>query len=368
MPTLPVDSKGSVLYYEDSGVPVGSPDYVTVVLVHGTCFHGAIYRPLIPYAVAQNLRLVLLNLRDYPGSTPYSVEDIEDIRSPSVEAHSRSLQDRGLELATFLRRFIEAESIPPIQKTVGSEELSGGLSLLSWSGGNTPSVAMLAHGKQLSEETRSLLGTYLRSFIMYDPSSFVVGQPAPSGLGTLRRKPSAPTEVQLADFALSVSSYYPPITLPNDIDPPPTYDPPRRAVHESADEIDPKYTPTTSRMAPEVLRSVTHPVIFEQNQHLTWAISRDVCKANLSCALYDCRFDDGSGMMKELWPTIRVHVVWCDMTVGDCAWAAAVIRAQYSGATPKHQRPLEFHRLESANHFVHWDEPERFVRLLARIA
>ncbi|KAI0669171.1 alpha/beta-hydrolase [Trametes maxima] len=355
MPTTPVDDKGSVLYYEDSGVPTGSSDYITIVLVHGTCFHSAIYRTLIPYASARNLRLVLLNLRDYPGSTPYSEEDVEDIRGPSVEAQSRALQNRGLEIATFLRCFIETQSIPPINETASSEKLSGGLSLLSWSGGNTPTVAMFAHANQIPEEMRCLFDKYLRSFILYDPSSFVVGQPAPAGLSTLRRNPSAPAEVQVAEFAVSVSSYYPPIALPDVIDPPPTYDPPRRAMHESADEVDPKHTPTTSRMTPEVLRSVTHPVIFEQNQHLTWAINRDVCKANLLRALYDCRFDDGSGMMKAVWPALKVHVVWCNMTVGDCAWAAAVIRARYSGATPEHRRPLKFHKLGGANHFVSSD-------------
>ena len=40
MPTAPVDNTGTVLYYEDSGAPAGSTDYVTLVLIHGTCFHG----------------------------------------------------------------------------------------------------------------------------------------------------------------------------------------------------------------------------------------------------------------------------------------------------------------------------------------
>ena len=43
MPTAPVDDKGSVLYYEDSGAPAGSTDYVTLVLIHGTGFHSGEY-------------------------------------------------------------------------------------------------------------------------------------------------------------------------------------------------------------------------------------------------------------------------------------------------------------------------------------
>ena len=96
MPTAPVDNYGTVLYFEDSGPPPGSTDYVTLVLVHGTCFHSgsykfirvpqfgiglttavtAVYKPMIPFAAQHNLRLVLLNMRGYPGSTPYSTEEL----------------------------------------------------------------------------------------------------------------------------------------------------------------------------------------------------------------------------------------------------------------------------------------------------
>lgn len=32
-----------MLYYEDSGAPSGSPNYTTLVLVHGTCFHSGTF-------------------------------------------------------------------------------------------------------------------------------------------------------------------------------------------------------------------------------------------------------------------------------------------------------------------------------------
>ncbi|KAI0366634.1 alpha/beta-hydrolase [Pilatotrama ljubarskyi] len=367
MPTAPVDHRGSVLFYEDSGAPPGSTDYITLVLVHGTCFHSAVYRPMIPFAAEHNLRLVLLNLRDYPGSTPYSAEDVEDLRGPSCEAQDRAIRNRGLEIATFIRWFIETEAIPPIKEVAGSEALVGGLSLLSWSGGNCAAAAMFAHADKLPEDTRQLFDAYLRSFIMYDPSSTVIGQPLPPGLSALKRDPSAPPDVQVAQFSLAVSSYYPAYTFPENIDPPATYDPPRRPVHESAEPVSLKYTPTTDRMSPEVLRSLTHAAVMEQNQHLIWGVSHDVYRAILARALFDCRFDDGSGMRKKIWPALRVHVIWCDMSIGECLWASVVIRSRYEEAQPENRRPVEFHKLEDANHFVHWEEPERFVKFLAGI-
>ncbi|KAI0632495.1 Alpha/Beta hydrolase protein [Trametes polyzona] len=372
MPTAPVDDKGTVLYYEDTGAPSGSSDYITLVLIHGTCFHSAIYRPLIPFAGERNLRLLLLNLRDYPGSTPLSEEEIDGLRGPSVDVQDRTLRDRGLEIAAFCRWFIETEKIPPVRESVTPEGVRarvGGLSILSWSGGNCTTVAMFAHVDKIPEETRRLFDTHLRSFILYDPSATTIGRPRPAGLTALKSNPTAPVDVQVADLAVAVASYYPVFTFPDRIEPMPDY-PTRQPLHLSADAVDPKYIPTTTKMPPEVLRSVTHPPVMAQNQHLLWSLSHAVYRENLRRALYDCRFDfagGGGGAGEKAWPALPVHVVWCDMSVGDCLWASVVIHALYEEADPERRRRVEFHKLEGANHFVHWEEPERFVEFLASI-
>lgn len=127
---------------------------------------AAVYRPMIPYAAAHNLRLVLLNMRGYPGSTPYTQGELESLKS-DLETQQASLAARGAEIAVFLRWFIETEKLPPIREDTGSERLVGGLSLLSWSGGNGPMLAMFAHADKLAGETRQLLNLYLRSFVIY---------------------------------------------------------------------------------------------------------------------------------------------------------------------------------------------------------
>lgn len=41
MPVAALDSRGTYLYYEDSGVPVNaSTNYKTLVLIHGTLFNS----------------------------------------------------------------------------------------------------------------------------------------------------------------------------------------------------------------------------------------------------------------------------------------------------------------------------------------
>lgn len=71
---------------------------------------------MVPYAVRHNLRLVLINCRDYPGSTLYSAAELEDLSSTDPERQALSLQARGLEFIKFIRQFVESENIPPLTK------------------------------------------------------------------------------------------------------------------------------------------------------------------------------------------------------------------------------------------------------------
>ena len=131
------------------------------------------FRSLIPIGKELNLRLVLLNLRGYPGSTPYSDDELE-LFGGSPNEQGKALKARGFELATFLRWFIEKESIPQIHTAAGGDKAVGGLSILAWSGGNSQTMPLFAYADELPEETQALLDKYLRSFIMYGKDIYVV--------------------------------------------------------------------------------------------------------------------------------------------------------------------------------------------------
>ena len=111
------------------------------------------------------MRLVRLNMREYPGSTLYSDEELA-LLGGSHDEQTLALQARGLELAAFLRGFIESERIPPRSP----DNRGGGISVLGWSGGNHLTLGMFAHADALSEETRMLLDGYLRTLILYGTS------------------------------------------------------------------------------------------------------------------------------------------------------------------------------------------------------
>ncbi|TFK90762.1 alpha/beta-hydrolase [Polyporus arcularius HHB13444] len=370
MPVAPVDDRGTVLYYEDTGPPPDSTAYTTLVLVHGASFHGASFRRMIPFAAEHNLRFITPNLRDYPGSTSYTQQELDDLSSPGREQQERALRARALELAMFLQWLIQTEDITPIRSTPEGGRDTGGISLLSWSAGNCQTMGLLAYADQLPKETRKLLCAYLRSYVLYEPSLASTGGAVPAGLQAIKatREPRMSLDDLNRAFSLSVSAYYPPFIFPQSIDPLPSYHSPRLALPEELDHVVHRLTPTTSRMTPVELRETVLVEVIDTygSQNLLRKLNPAIYKANIEHALFDRRFAIGD-VLEEMWPALRVHVVWCDMSVGDCVWASVLLHHRHAAADPEWRRPMTVHKLAGANHFVHWEEPERFVKTLAGI-
>lgn len=122
----------------------------------------ATYKPLIPYATKRNLRLVLVNLRDYPGSTRYTESELSALGSTDPKSQRSMLDARGTEIAAFLLWFIKKEKIP--RTTEGG---AGGLGLLAWSWGNTITMSFLAQAAELPKDRQETLGAYVRSLIFF---------------------------------------------------------------------------------------------------------------------------------------------------------------------------------------------------------
>ncbi|OBZ68182.1 hypothetical protein A0H81_11984 [Grifola frondosa] len=364
----PVDDKGTVLFYEDSGAPAGSTTYTTIVFVHGNLFHGAVFRRLAQYAASHNLRLVFLNLRDFPGSTPYTPAEVEAIRSPSRKTQDDTLRACGLEIAAFMSWFIETENLPPIAEpsdACSDGALTGGIALLGWSSGTCITMPVLAHADKMSDDMRKLFDAHFRSFILYDPSIISTGSTLSGKLYTPLEDESLTFQERMDKFSVYVSSYYHPLRdLFNNLSQSPSFHPDLN--------VDPNYIPTVGRMSPEDLRSMTDRDAVARSQSLFRYIDAQVYEENMRRALFDCHFDDGSGISKAIWPALQVRVVSCDMSTPSCVLAASILEKEYRALDDSpdkltRRRPLHVHRLEGANHFVHWDEPERFVKLLAGI-
>ncbi|OBZ66530.1 hypothetical protein A0H81_13451 [Grifola frondosa] len=359
MPLAPVDDHRTQLRYEDSGQPGDSATYVTLVLIHGTIFHSPIFRQLIPFAAGHDLRLVSVNLRDYPGSTPYAPDEYAALCGDNKEKQVEVIRSQGIELATFLEWFIKTENIPPLSATTNADTTTGGIAILGWSTGNCLTLSMLGNADRLPEESRKLLENYFRAFIIYDPAVQAFGVPFPplNELYSPIRDPSVrprkcPAQSRLGFLILLTLTPIPlaiRLPLPRDFL--------AGIARDPMPDPSPEQQPTLYRMSPEEAAAVAD-FGDTPNAHVdVLRVDLDIFGANLRSALFDAKPD--------LWPRLRVVLVWCDMSPGDAlfaSWTLARMAAEHPGG-----RKLAVKRVEGGNHFWHWDQPEAMIKLLAGI-
>lgn len=127
----------------------------------------ASFLSMFPFASSYNLRLIALNLRDYPGSTPYSPSELDALCSPGrdVDQQKAAIRTLGLEISAFLKHIFTTAGLPEISESDGRK--LGGVVLMSWSLGNIWTLSMLTNAEHLDHETKVILPSYLRTLVMY---------------------------------------------------------------------------------------------------------------------------------------------------------------------------------------------------------
>lgn len=356
MPIAPVDDEGNVLYFEDTGAPPGSTAYLTVFLLHGLLFHGAIFQNLLPYASSNNLRLVRVNLRDYPGSSKFSQEELDALRSDNPDKQADALKAMGQQIAAFLRHFAMTYDLPPIAEVDGKQV--GGMSLLTWSMSNNLAMSLLAHAGSLPEETSDVLRRYLRTVILFDP---VAGSACGVGVPTGSYHPFRDTSLSIEErvnFAQVWLSYYFSTVHSLESVTPERLNA-RTPLHESSLEgpVDYSKTPTLLRLSKEERDAVKDRHALVRSSLPILRITPAVIRANYEHALFDT-----GGVL----PTVRVVLAWCNESMGDAVYAAKFTwdRLQEARSEGTQIRELELYELEGCNHIPHWDHPEQVIDLL----
>ncbi|KAH9835554.1 Alpha/Beta hydrolase protein [Rhodofomes roseus] len=360
MPLAPVDDKGTHLFYEDSGAPWACPHYTTLVILHGVVFHGAIFKPLIPYARQRGIRLVMVNYRDYPGSTPYSWAELAALGSKKQEAERSMLKQRGLEIAAFLRWYIMKENIPMAPSPQEYHNAcGGGLAILAWSWGTAMAMSFLAQASTLPHQERWRLGSYLRTIIFYDSNCNALGVSTHHVAGFYN--PILDTRIPMKNkgraFVHWVTAHYN-HRIPEVLSFP----------HSSLIEVRPglvqypstdsssEYENSTERMLYQEYDEVTDTGVAERSQLFWMDFDVTVYKEMTELAMYDA----------TIWPHLQIKLVWCDRSVVETVLAAWYF-AQQMRDWPEGARKVEIVRFRGANHMPHWNEPEKTMDRLAKL-
>ncbi|KAF9259306.1 hypothetical protein L218DRAFT_1059428 [Marasmius fiardii PR-910] len=180
------------VFFTDSGAPLHSKDYTTLVIFHGSSFNGSGYEKLHAISHSLNLRTVILNRRDYPGSTPYKDSELEDLRKGRKVFMDRIGQQAG----EFLARFIEKERIPKATE----DRKARGIAIMG-----VVDREFISH---------SILEHYVKDLVLYEPPSLCFAYQPPPDVELY--KPMSDPNQKLSseelnhNFKFWVSSFYKP--------------------------------------------------------------------------------------------------------------------------------------------------------------
>ncbi|RPD55341.1 hypothetical protein L226DRAFT_491832 [Lentinus tigrinus ALCF2SS1-7] len=350
--------------FYDSGPPTESSDHTTLVVIHGLMWHGANFKKLLPLAAEHNARVIALNRRDYPGSAPYSEAERAVLArvaaaspdSLSVLEEAREfMRERGREVYDYLLHLVKCDRIPPIQGV--GQNAKGGIVLAGWSLGAIWSLAFIVHASSFSSLEVDLsvdLSKYVRRVVLHDCAFGFFLYPPPSQTYHPLWDSAVPLEKRAQRFHEWAAAYFP-HGDPVEADTLVLYD-------------DPEGSSSLKNMTPEELAESTH----EPPGHIPDGSDMLTAKLCATHGLYeelkDAAFHpssaSGEGELRDPWRDVELRVVWCDQSIWGIPWVAKNIAAELeeSKRTRTDTSRVSLVRLRGANHFAHWDLPEKVLR------
>jgi len=309
----------------------------------------AVFRRLVPLASQHNLRLIFVNRRDYPGSSPYSDEDLRNVQNvEDGEGYERFFKARGSEFAKFTEWIITHESIPKADW----ENNTGGVFMLAWSAGNAYALPILSYVDLLSETTRSTIEPYFRGFIIFDAPRWFHGLPllAIATADQAFKDESISPEERARTFSKWVGGYYKHPTL---------------ASYDVAD-LQKEAAPDARQNTPEAMTKEELAKCTDYN-----AVLRSEIKARtgpISGYAERIRLAAFDYKLAKFWPKAGIHVIWCECSpwpMVETAWTFEKLKEEYVNQGV-HGRTLTVEMMPDANHFPHWDEPEMTIAFFAK--
>ncbi|KAF9042291.1 hypothetical protein BJ165DRAFT_1529720 [Panaeolus papilionaceus] len=156
--------------YIDSGKP-DDPEYDTIIIIHGHTFHGAVFECLFKPALSRGLRIIAINRRGYPGSTPITKEEIDILNSSSQDEIHGLAEQHGVNLARVIDRIMLDADLPPGRN----------VTLSAWSLGNYFLVNILATIDALDEGVGERLKARVKGVLMWDAPVHCFGDRGPEG-------------------------------------------------------------------------------------------------------------------------------------------------------------------------------------------
>ncbi|KAJ7595600.1 Alpha/Beta hydrolase protein [Mycena floridula] len=323
---------GINFFYLDSGPPPGAVAYNTIVFLHGHTFHGATFKRLVEPARADNIRLILPNRRSYPGTTPYTSEELESLESGKPD-RAEVLLNQGIYLALLVDGLIQKHQLHPGKVAVGG-----------WSLGVPFLCAFIRAIAHVDEDSRKRLREHVRCMMFWDPPSTVVGFPIPKNAGTSPlHDPNLLPEQRGPAFAIWVSTYW--------VHPNLASRDPKDLTYEQPDI--PERDPTIKNVTPDIFdptAGAKGESVFE-SRGFQAELLENTREAVLDPAVREAwGYPSFWTLLGTAAPWIPIFGAWC---VEDLSRTVEDARFYMKSMV-----------IEGGNHFVMWDEPEKTISAL----
>ncbi|KAF5354581.1 hypothetical protein D9758_011230 [Tetrapyrgos nigripes] len=299
------------------------------------------------HAHSLNLRTVIWNRREYPGSTRYSDEEIEG----QVNGRTTFLKGLGVLVKDFLMKFIVQENIPK------SNGKTGGVVILGWSMGCMTAMSVFYPDTGVfdgDEEGLKTLESYVKDLVLYDPPHVAFGYPTPQGDKfyiplTDPAYQGKTAEEKYKIFAHWAAGYYDhdlKMGVPGGLD-----------LHGSSDRSSLDNWPEA-----DWTKYFSIPAAIRSEKMFSPAMQKTLRKASERLL-----FDSPDDATKDRFPKVRITYISCAKSPWTCLWAAYETRRMFKvflnkGRSPK--RWINFTVIEDGNHFVHLDSPQNFLATL----
>ncbi|KAI0258415.1 hypothetical protein BC834DRAFT_67872 [Gloeopeniophorella convolvens] len=324
----------------DTGVPSQSPEkYATLVILHGHTWHGGIFSRLLPFADAYNARIILINRRDYPGSTPFDAQEhalLASAAAPDATANDAEnvrefFKESTKEVYDCLYELCKSENLP-----------DHSIILVGASESAAYTLSLLANGRAFFGTDETLLRR-IRRIVAYNPTFRAFGYTPPADSYSPSTDRSIPVEAVTEHVQQWISGYY---------------------HHESSSTFEFRNAaseplPTVSTMSPDEISASLHEPPSAPAGSDTLFLEA-ATKTGLLAAIRDYAFHPPRC-------TIELRFIWGDCAYWEVPFGMAAVQAEVAAslkAGTRRVRNITYAPIRGANAFMHWDEPERCLRAL----
>ncbi|KAK0244788.1 Alpha/Beta hydrolase protein [Armillaria nabsnona] len=322
-------STGVELSYIDSGAPAQA-SYITIFAIHGIIFTKEIFQRVVDLAPSKGVRFVALNRRHFPGTTLLSPEELVITQTGGTSDSQREalVEARGHEIALFIDTFVQKFNLPSISS-------GGGVALLGWSLGATFASIVISSIDTLPVDVRRRLSDYMRSLILYEPPPIVLGLPAPKQNWSFLVDTTMPENLRLPAFGQWCASYFDHADI----------------IGRDLDKLSwvlasPNRTPTFFNGLPMSIQRYGEDAATDLP--FLFFFSKQILAA------YRNAFFDSA-----VFPSMKRAFVYGDRTCALCIAGLWAVQDDEKELRTADAKAVKYRVIPGANHFVHWDDPEK---------